>query len=65
MERRGIIRLSQSRKSGHRKRSRHRRPWRSRIPTSVKLTPKDDDAIDYVIVNGAECEPYLTSDYRV
>ena len=35
------------------------------FPTSVKLTPKDDDAIDYVIVNGAECEPYLTSDYRV
>lgn len=35
------------------------------FPTSVKLTPKDDGAIDYVIVNGAECEPYLTSDYRV
>lgn len=35
------------------------------FPTHVKLTPKDDDAIDYVIVNGAECEPYLTSDYRM
>lgn len=35
------------------------------FPTSVKLTPKDDDAIDYVLVNGAECEPYLTSDYRI
>lgn len=34
------------------------------FPTHVKLTPKDDDAIEYVIVNGAECEPYLTSDYR-
>ncbi len=34
------------------------------FPTHVKLTPKDDKAIDYVIVNGAECEPYLTSDYR-
>ena len=34
------------------------------FPTNVKLTPKDDDAIEYVIVNGAECEPYLTSDYR-
>lgn len=34
------------------------------FPTHVKLTPKDDNAIDYVIVNGAECEPYLTSDYR-
>ena len=35
------------------------------FPTNVKLTPKDDDAIDYVIVNAVECEPYLTSDYRV
>lgn len=34
------------------------------FPTHVKLTPKDDKDIDYVIVNGAECEPYLTSDYR-
>ena len=34
------------------------------FPTNVKLAPKDEDAIDYVIVNGAECEPYLTSDYR-
>ena len=35
------------------------------FPTHVKLTPKDDNKIDYVIVNGAECEPYLTSDYRM
>lgn len=35
------------------------------FPTHVKLTPKDDAKIDYVIVNGAECEPYLTSDYRM
>ncbi len=35
------------------------------FPTHVKLTPKDDNQIDYVIVNGAECEPYLTSDYRM
>ncbi len=35
------------------------------FPTHIKLTPKKDDAIDYVIVNGAECEPYLTSDYRM
>ncbi|MBR6898346.1 MAG: electron transport complex subunit RsxC [Lachnospiraceae bacterium] len=34
------------------------------FPTDVKLTPKDPASIDYVIVNGAECEPYLTSDYR-
>lgn len=35
------------------------------FPTHIKLTPKDDNAIDYVIVNGSECEPYLTSDYRM
>ena len=35
------------------------------FPTHVKLTPKDDAAIDYILVNGAECEPYLTSDYRM
>ena len=35
------------------------------FPTHVKLTPKDESAIDHVIVNGAECEPYLTSDYRL
>ena len=35
------------------------------FPTHVKLTPKDEAAINHVIVNGAECEPYLTSDYRV
>lgn len=34
------------------------------FPTAVKLTPKEPDKIDYVIVNCAECEPYLTSDYR-
>lgn len=35
------------------------------FPNHVKLMPKDAAAIDYVIVNGAECEPYLTSDYRM
>lgn len=35
------------------------------FPTHVKLMPKNPDAIDYIIVNGAECEPYLTSDYRM
>lgn len=34
------------------------------FPTHVKLTPKNKEEIDYIIVNGAECEPYLTSDYR-
>lgn len=35
------------------------------FPVHVKLTPKDDNKINYVIVNAAECEPYLTSDYRM
>ena len=35
------------------------------FPTHVKLMPKDPSKIDYVLVNGAECEPYLTSDYRL
>ncbi len=35
------------------------------FPTSVKLAVKDDSKIDYVIVNGAECEPYITCDYRL
>lgn len=35
------------------------------FPTHVKLTPKDEAAIDTVIVNAAECEPFLTSDYRL
>ena len=30
------------------------------FPTHVKLRPKNPDAIEYVIANGAECEPYLT-----
>lgn len=34
------------------------------FPTAVKLSPKEPDKISYVIVNCAECEPYLTSDYR-
>lgn len=34
------------------------------FPTSVKLSPKDLSLVDTVIVNGAECEPYITSDNR-
>lgn len=34
------------------------------FPTHVKLAPKNPEVIDYILVNGAECEPYLTSDYR-
>lgn len=34
------------------------------FPTHVKLSPKEPDKIEFVIANCAECEPYLTSDYR-
>ena len=34
------------------------------FPTHVKLSPREPEKIEYVLVNGAECEPYLTSDYR-
>lgn len=34
------------------------------FPTHVKLSPPPEAKIDKVIVNGAECEPYLTSDHR-
>ncbi len=34
------------------------------FPTGVKLSPKNQN-IDYIIINGSECEPYLTSDYRL
>lgn len=35
------------------------------FPTHTKLSPPRDKKIDTLIVNGAECEPYLTSDYRI
>ena len=34
------------------------------FPTRVKLSPKEPDKIDYIIANCAECEPYITADYR-
>ena len=34
------------------------------FPTRVKLSPKEPDKIDYIIANCAECEPYITTDYR-
>ena len=34
------------------------------FPTSVKLSPKNISEIDTLILNGAECEPYITSDTR-
>jgi len=33
-------------------------------PTAPKLTLKDTVKLDYILVNGAECEPYITSDTR-
>ena len=35
------------------------------FPTAVKMAPKNADAIRKVIINAAECEPYLTCDYRL
>ena len=35
------------------------------FPAHVKLVPPKDTAIEVLIVNAAECEPYLTSDHRV
>ena len=35
------------------------------FPTHVKLSPPKDKPIDILILNGAECEPYLTSDHRL
>jgi len=35
------------------------------FPTHVKLTPPDSARIEYVILNGAECEPFLTVDHRI
>ncbi|MDZ4121361.1 MAG: electron transport complex subunit RsxC, partial [Candidatus Cloacimonadaceae bacterium] len=35
------------------------------FPTHVKLSPPKDKPIDTIVLNGVECEPYLTSDYRL
>lgn len=35
------------------------------FPTSVKLSPPPVKNIDTLIINGAECEPYSTSDHRL
>ncbi len=35
------------------------------FPTHVKLNPPKETAIEVLLINGAECEPYLTSDHRV
>jgi electron transport complex protein RnfC len=35
------------------------------FPTHVKLAPPRDIAVETIILNGAECEPYLTTDHRI
>ncbi|MCB4792366.1 MAG: electron transport complex subunit RsxC [Elusimicrobia bacterium] len=35
------------------------------FPTHVKLSPPKDSEIDFLIINGCECEPYITSDDRL
>jgi electron transport complex protein RnfC len=35
------------------------------FPTHVKLAPPKDKKIDTVILNGCECEPYITADHRI
>lgn len=35
------------------------------FPTHVKLSPRFPEKVDYIIANGSECEPMLTSDYRL
>ncbi|MEG2927964.1 MAG: electron transport complex subunit RsxC [Oscillospiraceae bacterium] len=34
------------------------------FPTSVKLAPKNLSEVDTLVINAAECEPYITADYR-
>lgn len=34
------------------------------FPTAVKLSPKNPDTINLLIINAAECEPYITADNR-
>ena len=35
------------------------------FPTSVKLNPPPGKRCEYLVVNGAECEPYLCADFRL
>lgn len=37
----------------------------ARFPTHVKLSPPAEKKINYIILNGVECEPYLTADDRL
>jgi len=35
------------------------------FPTHVKLTPPEGRKIDTILINGCECEPYITADHRI
>lgn len=35
------------------------------FPTAIKLSPPPDKTVDALIINGCECEPYLTCDHRL
>ena len=35
------------------------------FPSHVKLDLKNDNQVDYLLINGVECEPYLTADHRL
>ena len=35
------------------------------FPTHVKLVPPAEKKVDSIVLNGAECEPYLTADHRL
>jgi len=35
------------------------------FPTHVKLKPPEGESVDLLLINGCECEPYLTTDHRV
>lgn len=35
------------------------------FPTHIKLAPPKDTKIDHILINAAECEPFLTTDYRI
>jgi Na+-translocating ferredoxin:NAD+ oxidoreductase subunit C len=37
----------------------------AQFPTHVKLSPPKDKKVDTLILNGVECEPYLTADHRL
>ncbi len=34
------------------------------FPTHIKLNPPKPEQVDTLVINGAECEPYITTDYR-